>query len=1235
MANNDPIEWSLYDTDLVTKIGILPYVKSHLYFEFQEPGSGDVQIPLDHPIASSITSGRFIAASYRGALRGGFFVDNFKIIEADNNESAGRLLSVSGRGPLAILEDGIVWTDAFSNSTRSFTGKSKAYILYTLIAEAQARGALSGLQLNFNATTSSDAITWSDSEDLTIEVGKTLLDVLRMLSAKGDIEFTVSLQNSATPILLSAYANKIGSDKSTSIYFRVGTNCEEVGKEERGDQIKNVLLTKFKRGYVVASNSASISARRRREEILNVDSAQSADSALTYASSKLDVNKDPRTGFTLKVFDGLSPNLFIDYSLGDTVSIDKLGVIVSYRILGIQTDFDGDIPSNVTIEVNTIFRDSDLEANDKLNDLLTRWNTAKDANQLEVKEWRSVGDPDNEVYALHYFSSDGYLIVGGSFTNVSGKVNTSYIARYYPATGVWSAMGTAITSKVVAITSDVSGNIYCATDTKVYQWSGTDWTLIGTLSGAGIAIYSLFADGTDLYVTGHISSINSVTVLTNVAKYSSATWTSVGSTLQNDCLQVIKYNGVLYGGFEVAAGSNKGLQKFTGGIWSAVFASLQQEVTSLAIKGTELIFATRESASPALAAFLGSWDGVAVSWTVLGTFSLVGTGAFARIYAIETYLSDIYVSNIMTISGDSTSYKMIVKYSGGVWSNLDSDLGGTEIRAIETVNSDVYIGGLFTVKGSTIGASNNNLAIYITSFQSLIDHLINDGSFDLGAAIHSATVTTVMANTDEIPLWQAATNALRKITWSNILATLSSIYATLTDLTNHIADTSSAHTAQGVDIVDSGNYFTSTEVEGALQELGAGGIGGGGDKNTNQVFYLHNSLSDLLEDAAHMRILHPFMDAGGVQSASYTGLGSGETKTLIFATATGIPGIQTIPSGTFRFYVTAKQTAGTRSVVVRVKLYKQASGGTQTLLATSSDSTALTGAYVTYALTVAAGPFTLDITDRLILKIYVNGGGSGTNANVSLQFANADGERIEIQTPNSGDARINLELSDYIAGLQMVRVSATALTVKVGSAYIPSLNSILNSSSDIAKSSLSLSNTTWYHIYLYSNNGVADIEIVTTAPAIYHGTSYQKTGDNSRRYIGSVKTDGSGNIFNFIHDVRANLIMFETQQDATMRVLNGGTATTETNVTCSAYVPSTSKIMKAKFSNTSTTQYANIGNSEDSVTLAAGTGILVVNYANYPIVDFPLDSSQQFSYMYGAAPGTGLYVDLYGYFFER
>ena len=71
----------------------------------------------------------------------------------------------------------------------------------------------------------------------------------------------------------------------------------------------------------------------------------------------------------------------------------------------------------------------------------------------------------------------------------------------------------------------------------------------------------------------------------------------------------------------------------------------------------------------------------------------------------------------------------------------------------------------------------------------------------------------------------------------------------------HIADTSDAHDASAISIADSGGYFSGSDVEAALQELGAGGGGGGGVGNmwkmslaSSQTLATSNTLTQILFD---------------------------------------------------------------------------------------------------------------------------------------------------------------------------------------------------------------------------------------------------------------------------------------------------------------------------------------------------------------------------------------------------
>src|SRR3990172_3962387 len=98
MADSDAIEWVLLDTNLATKVAILPAEAGHLYLELNEPGSGSVKIPLYSTAAALVESGMFCQLSYRGSVRGGFLVEHITSQEADASENGGRWMTLSGRG---------------------------------------------------------------------------------------------------------------------------------------------------------------------------------------------------------------------------------------------------------------------------------------------------------------------------------------------------------------------------------------------------------------------------------------------------------------------------------------------------------------------------------------------------------------------------------------------------------------------------------------------------------------------------------------------------------------------------------------------------------------------------------------------------------------------------------------------------------------------------------------------------------------------------------------------------------------------------------------------------------------------------------------------------------------------------------------------------------------------------------------------------------------------------------
>src|SRR5574337_1178309 len=212
----------------------------------------------------------------------------------------------------------------------------------------------------------------------------------------------------------------------------------------------------------------------------------------------------------------------------------------------------------------------------------------------------------------------------------------------------------------------------------------------------------------------------------------------------------------------------------------------------------------------------------------------------------------------------------------------------------------------------------------------------------------------------------------------------------------------------------------------------------------------------------------------------------------------------------------------------------------------------------------------------------------------------------------------------YIDGLQMVWNSATSVSVTSGAAYIPSLANVLASNATLTLSGLSLAASTWYHVYLYSNAGTPAIECMTTAPSSpYNGTARTKTGDTSRRYLGSVLTDAPASIFGFTHDKNTMLYQWFPP-----RPLNGGMATAQTFIDCSGVVPISAYAGKVVAGNNDTVQGVRFFLTTTSSTLIS---IIAGNNTGW---DMPL-SGGGFAYAYNAAPTQGCYVTIYGYLFGR
>lgn len=237
------------------------------------------------------------------------------------------------------------------------------------------------------------------------------------------------------------------------------------------------------------------------------------------------------------------------------------------------------------------------------------------------------------------------------------------------------------------------------------------------------------------------------------------------------------------------------------------------------------------------------------------------------------------------------------------------------------------------------------------------------------------------------------------------------------------------------------------------------------------------------------------------------------------------------------------------------------------------------------------------------------------------------------------DARVDARLSQgYIDGLQIQWVSGTAVTVSSGTAYVPGLGKYLQSNTAIALSGLALTASTWYHLYLYSNAGTPTVECVTTAPVLYYGTAYQKTGDNTRRYIGSVLADSSGNIRQF--KVSGSRVVYLAPMDDPAkgsRVLANGAATTATSISLAGIIPvtATHAQLRALSNGSAASRWSNQDIAGASTDSGGGSFyIMSLSPGAQAVLDFPVASNRTILYWLVSA-GSGIYCDVMGYLFQR
>lgn len=322
------------------------------------------------------------------------------------------------------------------------------------------------------------------------------------------------------------------------------------------------------------------------------------------------------------------------------------------------------------------------------------------------------------VYALAR-GLDGTIYAGGDFTDAGGS-GADYLAKWNPATGIWSIVrsATALNGVVFALTVGPDGKIYiggsftnadgiaAADYIAVYDPVANTYAALST--GMDNTVNALaFAPNGTLYATGSFTTAGGGAAR-RIASWNGSAWSALGTGLDPagagvGLALVVGPDNTMYvgGGFTNAGGTTVNyIAAWNGSAFSALAGGMGNVVRSIAFGPNGALYAGGDftTAGGVSANRIAAWNGV--SWAPLGS------GLNNSVSKIAV-LGDgrLLVGGTFTTAGGITVPDSFAIWNGAAWIYADIDLPGSPnvFAILVTPDDTIYIG--FTTTGTATSAA--------------------------------------------------------------------------------------------------------------------------------------------------------------------------------------------------------------------------------------------------------------------------------------------------------------------------------------------------------------------------------------------------------------------------------------------------------------------------------------------------------------------------------------------------
>lgn len=254
-------------------------------------------------------------------------------------------------------------------------------------------------------------------------------------------------------------------------------------------------------------------------------------------------------------------------------------------------------------------------------------------------------------------SRDDTLYAGGyySYYDTTGQVRPVY--RFVG--NQWTPLGA---SRFIPSTlATYAGSLFAAghdtgfsdSTTSVYQWTGTSWRPVGTLSGFQPHVSTMSVVDGRLVVCGRFSAADGVPV-SNIAQWDMLEWKPFGSPLPIDFFD--ETHGTVHQGKFVATGPLSVVLRWNGSSWE-IMGSLLVSNAVVASTGGELFVGgyLRRPDEPYVTYGVARWDGH--DWVEMGS------GTNGPVEHFQAHDGALYMSGSFTRAGGTSAYA-IARWDG-------------------------------------------------------------------------------------------------------------------------------------------------------------------------------------------------------------------------------------------------------------------------------------------------------------------------------------------------------------------------------------------------------------------------------------------------------------------------------------------------------------------------------------------------------------------------------------------